>query len=180
MNLISTAPITTKQYLEFRSPEGYRDELIYGRIVVSPNPKPLHVQIAENVYNCLRRQVDKRLKVTQRINLRFDAIHSMPSLDVLVLESKAWLEAIRSNTYPAGTNVILAVEVLSPGNRSKAVQQKVDLYRKHGIVTWVIQPTNKPVRVFEEDRVTNFSGEDLLPLPTRLGGKSKPSNPSSI
>ena len=44
---VKAPPITVQQYLGFRSPPGYRDELINGEIVVSPERKPLHHDLAE-------------------------------------------------------------------------------------------------------------------------------------
>jgi hypothetical protein len=46
-------PITIEQYLTFESPEGFRDELINGRIIMSPEPKVLHVDVADNLYRLL-------------------------------------------------------------------------------------------------------------------------------
>jgi hypothetical protein len=46
-------PITIEQYLTFESPEGFRDELINGRIVMSPEPKMLHFDVADNLYKLL-------------------------------------------------------------------------------------------------------------------------------
>ncbi len=51
---LSAPPITIEQYLTFESPEGYRDELINGKIIVSPEAKPLHFDIAENLYELLK------------------------------------------------------------------------------------------------------------------------------
>jgi Uma2 family endonuclease len=174
MSSVSPNPVTIREYMKFQAPEGYRDELIYGRIIVSPEPKPLHFQIAENVCDHLRRAVQKRWKVAQRINLRFSDAQSMPSPDVFVVDSPEWLSALENNRYSAGSKVVLAVEVVSPGNRKKAIQQKVDLYGSHGIVTWVIHPKNKTVQVFEGDRRREFMYPDKLPLPASLGTKSLP------
>ena len=65
---IHVPPITFEQYEQFESPNGYRDELINGRIVVSPEAKPLHSQVAANVHELLKRVCDKRkYKVGQRM-----------------------------------------------------------------------------------------------------------------
>jgi Uma2 family endonuclease len=48
-------PITFEQYEEFEAPDGFRDELINGRIVVSPEAKPLHHEIAANVFGLLKK-----------------------------------------------------------------------------------------------------------------------------
>ena len=72
--------------MKFRSPEGFRDELIFGKIIVSPEPKILHFQIADNLYRLLDKTVGKKFRVAQRVNLRLPALNSMPSPDVFVIE----------------------------------------------------------------------------------------------
>ena len=114
------APITIEQYLGFQSPDGYRDELIYGKIIVSPGPKPDHVDVAENIHELLKQTLGKKYRVAQRINLRFPAEHSMPSPDIFVSEREAWKQALLHKTYPDGSSVRLVVEMLSPSNTKEA------------------------------------------------------------
>jgi Uma2 family endonuclease len=144
---LRTPPFTIHQYLAFESPEGYRDELLYGRIILSPDPKPLHLDIAENTYRLLRSALGRKYKVGQRINLKFPDENSMPSPDVFVMEQKAWNTSAAANQYPGGKHVKLVVEILSPGNRAKQIQQKATLYATHGIEVWIVDPKLKQVKV---------------------------------
>ena len=75
---IASQPVTIREYLKFKSPEGFRDELIYGKIIVSPEPKILHFQIADNLYKLLGKSVSRKFRVAQRVNLRLPALNSMP------------------------------------------------------------------------------------------------------
>ena len=145
---ISAPPITIEQYLTFESPEGYHDELINGRIVVSPDPKPLHLDIAENLFDLLRAAVGDAYKVGQRINLRFPAENSMPSPDVFVLDRDSWNAARAANEYPLGSKALLVVEVISPGNRGNGLRIKAELYQKNSIELWVVYPTKREVKVY--------------------------------
>jgi Uma2 family endonuclease len=83
---------------------------------------------------------------------------------------------MRSGAYPDGTRVPLVVEVLSPGNRKKAVQLEVDLYRQHGIEAWVVDPKRREIKVFRgQDQLSLFADDDdTLPLPATLGSKTLP------
>jgi Uma2 family endonuclease len=143
--------------LDFQSPEGYRDELIFGRIIVSPDPKPIHVDVAENVHELLKKVLGKKYRVAQRINLRFPEEHSMPSPDVLVIEREAWKQALLRKSYPDGLSVRLVVEVLSPSNSKESLRLKVDLYKKNSIKVWVIDPDRKDIKVHNAEKVLRFT-----------------------
>ena len=80
-------------------PKGYRDELIYGRIIVSPEPKALHYDVADNLYRLLTAAAGKKYRVAQRMNLRFPEEKSMPSPDVFVVELNEWKRARAENVY---------------------------------------------------------------------------------
>ena len=140
-------PVSFEQYEEFESPEGFRDELIHGRIVVSPEPKPLHSDVAENLHVLLKAASGKKFKVSQRMNLRFPEVRSMPSPDVFVIDKKEWKRARAENVYPEGAKVLLAVEVVSPSNRPGPLAAKVDIYTKHGLEVWVADPKSQEVKV---------------------------------
>ena len=66
---------------------------------------------------------------------------------------------------------LLAVEILSPSDRTSGIQQKVDLYLKSGVqLVWVVDPHFKTVIVHRNDHVPEMFasgsflvGEDALP-----------------
>jgi Uma2 family endonuclease len=53
--ILKAPPITIEQFEAFESFPGLRDELIRGEIVLSPQPKPFHQQIAKNIERLLER-----------------------------------------------------------------------------------------------------------------------------
>jgi Uma2 family endonuclease len=168
---ISAPPITIDQYLLFKSPAGYHDELINGRIIVSPDPKPLHLDIAENLFHLLRAAVGSPYKVGQRINLYFPSHNSMPSPDVFVIDRVSWNNSRAANEYPAGSKVLLAAEVVSPGNRSGSIRKKAEIYQKNGIELWVVYPNKQQVKVYRPGHpVMQFLANDdaVLSLPPML------------
>jgi hypothetical protein len=99
---LASQPITISEYLKFKSPVGYRDELVYDRITLPPEPKPLHYDIADNIYKFLTSSVGKKFKVAQRVNLRFSAATSMPSPDVFIISQEACIDARSLDGYPRG------------------------------------------------------------------------------
>jgi Uma2 family endonuclease len=170
---VEVLPITIEQYLSFESPEGYRDELINGRIIVSPEPKLPHFDVAANVCLLLRSAVGAKYKVGQRINLRFPNSNSMPSPDIFVMGRDHWKETKAINGYPDGCQAQLIVEVVSPGNRRKALKEKVDIYTQNSIEVWLVYPKRKEVKVYRRDAETVlFSEQDgsSIQLPKPLKG----------
>jgi len=153
---------------------GFRDELVYGRILVSPERKPLHFVIADNIYKLLESAAGRKYWVAQRINLHFPSAASMPSPDVFVIAREAFRAAIRASSYPEGNAAILAVEVLSPSNRKKHIDSKVALYLDSGIEVWVVNPKKAEIQVHKADEVRTVrpDAEKKLFLPTALGGKA--------
>ncbi len=165
-------PITIEQYLTFESPEGFRDELISGRIIVSPEPKLLHFDIADNLYRLLTKAAAKKFRVGQRVNLQFPDANSMPSPDVFVLDATEWKRARLANVYPDGSQLQLAVEVLSPSNRKPALQAKISIYTSHGIEAWLVDPRQQEVKVYSGKTVRTATLKSKSVL--RWNGKSIP------
>ena len=171
---LSAPPITIEQYLAFESPDGYRDELINGRIIVSPEAKPLHSDVADNLYELLKAACDPKLhRVSQRMNLRFPDVHSMPSPDVFVIDLAEWQRARSAEAYPDGEKVMLAVEVISPSNRPTPLAEKVAIYVDHGIEAWVVEPKKQEVKVHRHGEPVQSEGFHL-PSVLRWNGKEIP------
>ncbi|QDT66566.1 Uma2 family endonuclease [Calycomorphotria hydatis] len=66
----------------------------------------------------------------------------------------------------------LAVEVLSPGNTEKEMQEKLRDYFTAGVnIVWYVHPDRRAVEVFEAvDSMTTCEGETLLKVPSELAG----------
>ncbi len=141
------APITVEQYERFVGYPGLKDELIYGEIVLSPQPKPLPQQIAET-------------------HLRFGAAHSTPAPDVLLVPVEAWREACRKNQYLSAPPLVVA-EVLSLSNRSAVMAKKVRLYLEQGVkMVLVIQPKARQLACHQANQdVLLAAAEDQITLP---------------
>ena len=101
-------PITVEQYERFSGYPGLRDELIHGEIVLSPQPKPLHQPVAQNVHDLLRAAVRSQpYTARQNSNLRFPGVYSMPAPDVFVVSRKEWCRACRENEYVSKTPILV-------------------------------------------------------------------------
>ncbi|MBV8896004.1 MAG: Uma2 family endonuclease [Acidobacteriaceae bacterium] len=134
-------PITIEQYLGFEGYPGLRDELINGEIVLSPQPKPHHQEVVDNVSLALREIFGNSAYVVKRdSNIRFDQANSMPAPDVFVVSKIAWIRAIQQEEY-LSEPPLLVVEVLSPANRRRRVEEKIELYLRNGVAhVWICDP----------------------------------------
>ena len=50
--------ITVEQYLTYDAPEGMRDELIDGEMILSPSPKPRHATLIMRLSNLLQQALE--------------------------------------------------------------------------------------------------------------------------
>ncbi|MDQ2711117.1 MAG: Uma2 family endonuclease [Acidobacteriota bacterium] len=172
MSTTAVQPITVEQFLRFQSPRGFRCELIDGEIILSPDPKAPHYDIAERVYDFLRQTCrEPRYKTLQRLNLLLQSTDQMPSPDVMVIDFAAWIEA-QASGYPK-TAPFLVVEVISPSNRKRRIEAKVQAYLANGTSSiWVIYPKKRIVQVHRDSETITYSGTDTLSLPAELSSAS--------
>ncbi len=64
----------------------------------------------------------------------------MPAPDVFVVRREAWMRAIQEENYLTEPP-LLVVEVLSPANRRRKVEEKAELYLRNGVAhVWICDP----------------------------------------
>jgi Uma2 family endonuclease len=164
------SPITVEQYMSFRAPSGFRDELIEGEIVLSPAPKALHQEVAYRICQLLERKLEGSSFVARRrTNMQMPQDYSMPSPDVFVMDAERWWAAIAQDGYPQQSPQ-LVVEVISRSNIKKNVNRKVTLYLKNGgCAVWIVYLKKKMVQVLYTPVLASTSGiGETLPLPSPL------------
>src|ERR1035437_7436320 len=166
---IPTNPITVAQYEHsFEGYPGLRDELINGRIVMTPLPKPLHQQIKSNIEGLLDAACEgKEYTVNGNSNIKFPSSNSAPAPDVFVVARDRWEDAMRAGTY-LDVPPLLAVEVLSP---SEEVNEKVDIYLDAGVMAlWIVDPKNRTVLVYSGRENSLYKDHADIRLPFPLPG----------
>lgn len=165
-------PITIAEYERMPEEDLYRVELVRGRLVRSPRPAPLHGAL------------------TIRIGRKLDEFVEHAGGGVVLADVGAILardpdtvrgpdiafystDRIPESGYSGGFwgPPDLAVEILSPSNRSPDVTAKVADYVAAGVrLVWVLDPQARsvavhrpgaPTRVLRSDGI--LEGEDVLP-----------------
>jgi len=106
-------------------------ELIDGALVpMSPQSK-FHVRVIRNLQAGLDRQAPAGLRADSEITVRVDDNNGLEP-DVLVVTASAYDDNERATWYD-GSDVILAVEVVSPSSLVRDRERKPQIYAKAGI-----------------------------------------------
>ncbi len=183
MNSAAKAPpITVEQFLAFAAPRGYRDELINGEIVLSPDPKITYQEMAYRIHRMLDRLLaGSGFVARQRTNIKLLGTHSMPSPDVFVMDEGSWYGAAGQGYLDKAP--LLVIEVMSRSNTQRHITDKKDLFLAHGSrVVWIFHPKTQSVKVwlpesaFEHGPIEEQSSEALR-LPAPLSSLSLPLAP---
>jgi Uma2 family endonuclease len=140
--------------------DGVQEELIHGEIIVSPNAKPLHTDIAEHIYRKLiPLENTGRWLVKAEVACRLTE-ESLPNTDACVVDRQLWQDARARNEYFSHVPW-LAVEVKSPGNKPGALRKKAPLYLDHGAQqVWIVQPESSTVMIMTPEGDDRIAGPD--------------------
>jgi Uma2 family endonuclease len=142
--------ITVEEFLlRSERPDGMQEELIDGEIVVSPNTKKLHTEVAANVYDLLLPLKKHAFTVLGETACRLSD-DSLPNTDVSVILRERWRAVAPDDFLPESP--ALAIEVHSPKNVRSRLLRKVELYLEHGAEQcWIVYPKQrKIVRYFPD------------------------------
>jgi Uma2 family endonuclease len=169
---MSPARVITDEELLQLPEDGNKYEVVDGELVVSPGAGWRHERIVAELITRLRSFVSER-----RLGevLSSSLLYVLPSgnrrgPDVsFVSAAKAAL--LSPDTVFPQLAPDLAVEVLSPSDSPRRVQDKVGEYLEAGVrLVWVIDPQNRRAVIYRTlssvDRVDDtgeLNGEDLLP-----------------
>ena len=94
----------------------------------------------------------------------------MPAPDVFVL-TESELERVCQKDEYLSVPPVLAVEILSPGNRKSRIAEKVQIYLSGGVPSvWVVSPKKKTVTVHTQSEMTLYAELAKILLPAPLAG----------
>jgi Uma2 family endonuclease len=109
--------------------DGRRHELIDGVPIVSPSPTTGHQRLAGRLFAALDALCPADLAATQSVDIRLSRRRSLCP-DVLVVTAEA---TERNVSHYLPTEVLLAVEIVSPGSLAMDRVMKPALYAEAGI-----------------------------------------------
>lgn len=133
---------------------GHNVELISGGLIVRARPVYWHTVVMMNLWESLRDQAPADLRVAVEQGVKVDD-RTRPEPDVLVLHRAA--VSPDTSTFE-GNDVVLAVEIVSPGSEQRDRRDKPALYATTGIQHfWRIERENDQpvVHTYELDGTTH-------------------------
>lgn len=130
--------------------DGNRYELVWGELLVTPPPRPLHQLVVERLgaalsAYCDRERIGKSWHTPADISWSDDTL-VQPDVFIVSRGEAATLDWRRMKT------LFLAVEVLSPRTVKQDRFQKRKLYQSQGVgVIWIVDADDRTVEIWTPD-----------------------------
>jgi Uma2 family endonuclease len=136
--------VTLEEWDALELDEARRWELVEGGIVMTPRPRPLHQVVSRNLSQLIRTNLPESLVVLQEVEItveaRFPPTVRDPDL-VVVNRRVVELNPVRVDA----ADVLLVVEIVSPGSRRTDHVMKLFEYAKAGIEHyWIVDLDAEP------------------------------------
>jgi Uma2 family endonuclease len=162
--------MTFSQYLAYKPPPGFRDELIHGEVRLSPSAKAEHQHICKRLERLLDAAINAEF-VAQRDTTIYVSGDEGPRPDVFVIAKDRWNKARASAPgYPEGVPE-LVIEVRSASNSDPEFDQKRAVYFSDGrcLAFWVVNPDARSATVFTPTASPQVVSHGSIRLPGELG-----------
>lgn len=142
--------LTVAEYLQIGEIELGYSELVEGRLLMSPSPVPVHNIACSRLWAALDRQLPERLAVVQDVDVDLalappDEPGSVRRPDLVVVHADALGRVEREGGVLRAAEVVVAVEVVSPGSLRTDHVHKRGEYADAGIPHYWIVDTTPPV-----------------------------------
>jgi Uma2 family endonuclease len=138
-----------------------KQELLEGELISFPPAKCTHNKVAEALFRLL-------MPVCDASCLHVEAGYQMsPDTWLQPDVSVEWPDQREANDYLQGSPM-LAIEVVSPGNRAEEIDRKISNYLKHGAEeVWIVNPRTRWMMVHRGasvERVTDTYRCTVIPV----------------
>jgi Uma2 family endonuclease len=168
--------LTADEYGRLDEVPGYRDELIEGERVLSPQPVYPHAAVIKQFERILEAQLASMsaepLEVARETGWKFhiaaSGADSVPGPDLMVIRKEDARKAIQRKGWFEGVP-LLVVEVISSSERRSRRLQKVGLYLEMGVPHVVeVDYTRRLVKVHTADMDVTYTEADRLSPPLEI------------
>ena len=174
-----TAPglLTAEEWERLDEVLGFRDELVEGERVLSPNAVFPHAAVIKQLEKILERQLAQLsaepVYVARETGWKFhnaaSGTDSVPGPDLMVVREEDAARAIKGRRWFEGVPLIV-IEVVSPSERKTRRMQKVGLYLDMGVPHVVeVDYQKRVVRVHtpEPESLSVYGSGDQMAVPFR-------------
>lgn len=141
--------LTVAAYLEIGEVEPGFTELVEGRLLMCPSPAPRHSRAAHRIGNQLERQLPRGFEVLfdVDVDLQLDPPDDPGTVrrpDVIVVPLDASVRVDENGGVIRASDVLIAVEIVSPGSKRTDHVEKRSEYADAGIPHYWIVDIDPP------------------------------------
>jgi Uma2 family endonuclease len=162
--------VTLEEWDALELDEARRWELVEGGIVMTPRPRPLHQVVSKNLTRLLDEQLPDSLVVLQEVEITVEA-RFPPTVRDPDLVAVNCSVVDRNPVRVDPSDVVLVVEIVSPGSRRTDRVMKAYEYAKAGIEHyWIVDLDADP----DERFLAHVLREETLVLDFTLDALTRP------
>ena len=169
--MATAAVMTGPEFDALPYEEGRQWELVGGELIPVPSPTARHQAIVQKIQYALMTYVTAhpgRRLVFADLEFTLDGDHRVRPDVLVLLEDRAALLDIDKVPVPGAPDI--AVEVISPSERSYDTQLKLEAYLRFGTQeVWQVYPKSKTVVVHRASASTTLSTGERLESPLLPG-----------
>jgi Uma2 family endonuclease len=157
--------MTAEEFMNIDDDDRYRHELIKGELLTMPSPKPLHGRVVANLAFLLMQHARANGLGDVHAESGYHLEHDPDTVlgpDVSFVSAE---RVDRSDEHYYDGPPDLAIEVLSPGDRSGYVERKLAVYLATGTRSvWLVNPRPRTVEVVSSlnDRRILHENDELV------------------
>jgi Uma2 family endonuclease len=142
--MYASEPLTTKDFFALDVDEKFKVELIGGALAMSPSPMFWHNRAANRLFRILEDSLGRQFPVFTDIDVTLDET-TVVRPDVFVINTSDF----SPNRTASASEVVLAIEIVSPGSRVNDRQVKPHLYRDAEIPSWRVEQSEGKLYIVE-------------------------------
>ncbi|ACU76469.1 protein of unknown function DUF820 [Catenulispora acidiphila DSM 44928] len=140
----ASEPLTTKEFFALDVDEKLKVELIGGALAVSPSSMFWHNRVANRLFRIFEDSLGSGFPVFTDLDVTLDTT-TVVRPDVFVISAAGYAP----NRTALASDVVLAIEIMSPGSRVNDRHVKPWLYHDAGIPSCRIERSGRHLALFE-------------------------------
>jgi len=173
--------LTVAEYAQLGENETGYTELLEGRVLVSPSPSPTHNVASGELREQLKPQLPDHLEVIQDIDVDLELVPSnQPGFsrrpDLVIVERAARQRVDALGGVIRASEVLVVIEIVSPGSRRTDHVTKRGEYADAGIPHYWIVDLDEPVTLLACHLAGEFGYQD----PGAVGGVFSTAEPFRV
>jgi Uma2 family endonuclease len=167
--------ITLEQWDALEIAHARRWELSEGTLIMSPRPQLIHQEISKRLTRLLDDHLPAGMRVLPEIEVTTSSSYppSVRGPDIVVIHERAFEP---DSTRVHAADVVLVVEIVSPGSRRMDTVMKLHEYAKAGIEHYWIVDAEAPGWLL----TYRLDGELYRPVPVRDGDHVRVREPADM